>query len=315
MGSESVRETKQDEAAPDVDSEAEARDLGAEGEARSNDGAPKSRGAEARDLGAEGEARSSEAAPDVDSEAEARDLGVEGEPRSGDGAPKSRGTEARDLGAEGEARSNDGAPKSRGADVGGSNGSDGSATSVVSSATDSAAPEHSPNETGADGRPVEQPTDQLAAVSEGQDLGEPEQKPEAQPDLKPSINGDRLQRFLIGFLFALSFYLVEAGLAEILLARNAACLESLTQFRLAPDPFEVCMSELGYFAARSVSRGFIGPAAPALITWPVMGIFYAMLGGGLAQFKLRRAIAGFVILQIVMVAVLTSIGYLSQFIV
>lgn len=134
-------------------------------------------------------------------------------------------------------------------------------------------------------------------------------------DLKPVINRSRIERFLIGFLFALAFYLIEAGLAEILLARNAACLESLNQYRLAPNPFEVCMSELGLFATHSVSRGFFGPDAPGIIAWPVMGLLYALAGGGLAQLSLRQAVAAFLILQTIIVAIFTAIGYLSQFIV
>lgn len=134
-------------------------------------------------------------------------------------------------------------------------------------------------------------------------------------DLKPAINRSRIERFMIGFLFALSFYLIEAGLAEVLLARNAACIESLTQYRLAPNPFEVCMSELGLFATHSVSRGFFGPDAPGIIAWPVMGMLYALAGGGLAQLSLRRAIAAFLVLQTIVVAIFTAVGYLSQFIV
>jgi hypothetical protein len=138
---------------------------------------------------------------------------------------------------------------------------------------------------------------------------------EDRSDLKPEFNRYRLQRSLIGFLFALSFYFIEAGLAEILLAQNATCVESLTEFRLSPDPFEACMSEFGYFASRSISRGFIGVNAPSLLAWPVMGVFYALIGGGLAQFSRRRAVGAFLLLQVIIVAVLTSIGYLSQFIV
>ncbi|MEJ2010833.1 MAG: hypothetical protein P8X64_01260 [Anaerolineales bacterium] len=52
----------------------------------------------------------------------------------------------------------------------------------------------------------------------------------------------RLQRlsqrelsFILGAVLALSLFLVEAGVAEILIGNDSACRQSLSRIRLAPD--------------------------------------------------------------------------------
>ncbi|MCZ6530933.1 MAG: hypothetical protein O6949_11490 [Chloroflexi bacterium] len=129
---------------------------------------------------------------------------------------------------------------------------------------------------------------------------------------------DRPQRFLIGFLFAMAFFLIEAGVAEVLLARNEACLATLSEFRLAPDPGEVCMSEFEFFLARGLSRGVIGTLSPAtsgFIAWPIIAVLYGLIGGGFAQLSLRAAIGGYLIVHVMLLMAFISVDYISQFIV
>lgn len=130
-----------------------------------------------------------------------------------------------------------------------------------------------------------------------------------QPDL------DRVHRFLVGFLLAAALTLVEAGVAEILLARNAACVDSLVQFRLSPDPFAYCMSEFSYHLAGSASHAFAKADAPALLVFPLLAAVYGLIGGGLAQLDLRRAVFGYLAAHILLLIVFTVVRYLSQFIV
>ncbi|HLF36490.1 MAG TPA: hypothetical protein VI520_01000, partial [Anaerolineales bacterium] len=66
---------------------------------------------------------------------------------------------------------------------------------------------------------------------------------------------DSLRVFAIGFLLAAGFFLIEAGAAEVMLARRADCVEQLGRMRLAPNPEQACMSEFQYFLTRAVSRG------------------------------------------------------------
>ncbi len=132
------------------------------------------------------------------------------------------------------------------------------------------------------------------------------------------LQGDRAQRFIIGFLFGMSFILIVAGVAEVLLARNEVCLESLSGFRLAPDPNEVCMSEFSFFLTRGLSRGAIGTlnlSSSPFIAWSVMAVLYGLLGGGLAQLSPRVAIAGFLIVFLLLLMVFMSVDYMSQFII
>ncbi|MFV1859110.1 MAG: hypothetical protein ACC647_07140 [Anaerolineales bacterium] len=136
--------------------------------------------------------------------------------------------------------------------------------------------------------------------------------------LRSFLSDDRVQRFLIGFLFAMAFFLIEAGVAEVLLARNEVCLETLAEFRLAPAPGEVCMSEFEFFLARGLSQGAIGtlsPSTSAFIIWPIMAVLYGLIGGGFAQLSLRAAIAGFLIVQVILLMAFMSVDYISQFIV
>jgi len=132
------------------------------------------------------------------------------------------------------------------------------------------------------------------------------------------LSSDRAQRFIIGFLFGMSFSLVVAGVAEVLLARNEVCLETLSAFRLAPNPNEICMSELGFFLARGLSQGPIGiliPSTSPFIVWSVMALFFGLLGGGFAQLSPRVAIAGFLVVFLVLLMVFVSVDFMSQFII
>ena len=135
---------------------------------------------------------------------------------------------------------------------------------------------------------------------------------------KNFIASDRAQRFIIGFLFGMSFFLVVAGVAEVLLARNEVCLGSLSGFRLAPNPNEVCMSEFGFFMARGLSRGAFGilsPSTSPFVIWTAMALFFGLLGGGFAQLSLRVGIAGFLIVFVLLLMVFTGVDYMSQFII
>ncbi len=132
------------------------------------------------------------------------------------------------------------------------------------------------------------------------------------------LEGDRAQRFIIGFLFGMSFFLIDAGAAEVLQARNEVCLESLSGFRLAPDPNEVCMSEFSFFLTRGLSRGVIGtlnPSTSPFIAWSVMAVLYGLLGGGFSQLSQRVAIAGFLIVFLLLLMVTMSVDFMSQFII
>ncbi len=136
--------------------------------------------------------------------------------------------------------------------------------------------------------------------------------------LRSVLSGDRAQRFLIGFLFGMAFFFIAAGLSEVLLARNEVCLESLSDFRIAPDPNEHCMSEFSFFLARGMSRGpfsTLSPSTSPFIAWPVMAVIFGLLGGGFAQLSWRVGIAGFLVVVVVLLMAFMSVDFMAQFIV
>ena len=122
---------------------------------------------------------------------------------------------------------------------------------------------------------------------------------------------------MVGALFAAAFYLVEAGVAEILLANNAQCEAMVFNLRLRFGLQEACTPEWAVYMLGAISRGIIGlilPGAPALLAWLTMGAFYAVAGGGCGQTSSRWGVAIYLAGHITLVALLAGLGYISQFI-
>jgi hypothetical protein len=125
------------------------------------------------------------------------------------------------------------------------------------------------------------------------------------------------QRFLVGALFAAAFFLVEAGVAEILLANNAQCEAMVSGMRLRFGLQEVCTPEWAVYMLSALSRGIVGllfPGAPAFFAWLTMGGFYAIAGGGCGQLSPRWGVFIYLAGHISLVALLAGLGYISQFI-
>jgi hypothetical protein len=125
------------------------------------------------------------------------------------------------------------------------------------------------------------------------------------------------QRFMVGALFAAAFFLVEAGIAEILLANHAQCEAMVSNMRLRYGLQEVCTPEWAVYMLNAISRGIVGlisPKASAFLAWLTMGGFYALAGGGCGQMSLRWGVITYLAGHIALVALLAGLGYLSQFI-
>ncbi len=122
---------------------------------------------------------------------------------------------------------------------------------------------------------------------------------------------------MVGALFAVAFFLVEAGIAEILLAQNAQCESMVSNMRLRYGLQDVCTPEWAVYMLGALSRGIVGlinPEAPALLAWLTMGGIYAMVGGGCGQISPRWGVAIYLAGHIALVALLAGLGYISQFI-
>jgi hypothetical protein len=128
---------------------------------------------------------------------------------------------------------------------------------------------------------------------------------------------DRILAFLVGALAVAAIFLVEAGLSEIVLARDAECIEAAERMRFGPPARLSCLPELVTDLLRAVSRGFIQVAAPGaadLVAWIGMALFYAIVGGTISQLSFRWAVSGYLALHLLVVLVVGSIGYLSRYI-
>jgi hypothetical protein len=123
--------------------------------------------------------------------------------------------------------------------------------------------------------------------------------------------------FILGVILALSVFLVEAGVAEILIGNDNACRQALSRIRLAPDAFSACHPEWVFFMLRSLSRGWVwlvNPELPPLAGWIVMSLYYAVVGGMSQQLSRRSWWIIFLGIQITTVAFIAGLSYLGQFI-
>jgi hypothetical protein len=132
-----------------------------------------------------------------------------------------------------------------------------------------------------------------------------------------SNNTLRMMRFLMGFLLALALILVEIGIAQIFLDRDANCRERISSGRIVVDPHSVCTPEIGINLLNALSRGPFSSTrseVSPIMAWVVSGISFGILGGILAQFPGRTAISIFFGLHLVAIILFTTIAYLSQYI-
>jgi len=125
------------------------------------------------------------------------------------------------------------------------------------------------------------------------------------------------RRALVGALVAASFFLVEAGVIEIILGVDLECRRSIRSLRLAPDPFTVCMPEWQWLFLNSASRGFVwflNQAASALLAGLIMGVVYSILGAVCAYLFRLRGILVYLAVHLAIVAGVAGLSYLGQYI-
>jgi hypothetical protein len=112
-------------------------------------------------------------------------------------------------------------------------------------------------------------------------------------------------------------FFIEAGIAEIGLARDAECegliQASRTRFLLS-DP---CLPEWSVYLFGGASRGVVGvmrPEVSLIFAWLVMAVLYAVIGAGCSLLTLRWGLIVFAGIHISLLAALTALGYLAQFV-
>jgi hypothetical protein len=125
------------------------------------------------------------------------------------------------------------------------------------------------------------------------------------------------RRVLIGALIAAAFFLVEAGIIEIVLGLDQECREAAARMRLDPDPFTVCIPEWQWLFLHSASRGFlwlINQSAPALLAGLTMAVVYSLIGAMSASIFRGRGVIVFLAIHIMIVASVAGLSYLSRYI-
>jgi hypothetical protein len=129
--------------------------------------------------------------------------------------------------------------------------------------------------------------------------------------------GHDQRRALVGALVAASFFLIEAGVIEILLGLDQECRGTVGNLRLAPDPFSVCMPEWEWMLLHSASRGLpwmFNPSFPILIAVIAMGVVYSIVGAFSATTFKSKGIFVYLGVHAFLVAAIAGLSYLGKYI-
>jgi hypothetical protein len=135
--------------------------------------------------------------------------------------------------------------------------------------------------------------------------------------LQKSRSRARFQILIIGALLGVSVFLFEAGIAEIMLAEDVQCRQGFSDYRLRPDPVNFCMPEWQTLMLGSASLGVVGlffPTVAQAVAWLLMGALYAGLGAACSQLQDKWSVFVFAFLNILLIALVAGLGYLSQYI-
>jgi len=129
--------------------------------------------------------------------------------------------------------------------------------------------------------------------------------------------GPNQRRALVGALVAASFFLIEAGVIEILLGFDQECRSAVGNLRLAPDPFSVCMPEWEWMFLHSASRGLpwmFNPSFPTLVAIIAMGVVYSLIGAFSATTYKSKGIFFYLAVHVFLVAAIAGLSYLGKYI-
>jgi hypothetical protein len=127
------------------------------------------------------------------------------------------------------------------------------------------------------------------------------------------IRRSRLDRFLVGALLAAGLFLIEAGVADVLIAREMACRTEIDLLRWGQDLGELCTPAWVLPILSALSRGaldFQGSGGSISTLWFATGGFYALLGGLCGQIAAKWGAAIFLLIQLSSLAVITALGFL-----
>jgi uncharacterized membrane protein (Fun14 family) len=125
-----------------------------------------------------------------------------------------------------------------------------------------------------------------------------------------------VQRVVVGALLGSALFLVEAGIGQVALGRDAACREAAASQRLG-SPDTMCMSELGQAATRSLGYGPGGrlfPEGPTALVWGFSAALYSALGAACALLTVGWAVGTFLSIHAFLVGAVAFFTYVSRYI-
>lgn len=124
------------------------------------------------------------------------------------------------------------------------------------------------------------------------------------------------ERLVVGALLGAALFLLEAGIGQIALGRDAVCRESAAAVRLG-SPETMCLPEVGLAAARSLAHGpggWLFPESLPAVAWVTSAALYAALGSVCALLTPGRAIGTFFSINAVVVGAVAFFTYISRYI-
>jgi len=135
--------------------------------------------------------------------------------------------------------------------------------------------------------------------------------------LKRSTSRINRASLLFGAFMGAAFFLVQAGVMEIVLARDATCLANSGQLRIGMLAGEACLPEWQRLLLSGAALGIAGIFLRGVrwLGWLVSAGLYALLGATTSSMKPRLGLAVFFGGYILMTAVAAVLAYIAQFVV
>lgn len=121
---------------------------------------------------------------------------------------------------------------------------------------------------------------------------------------------------LLGVMLGMAIALMQAGVAQILLAQNQDCALAAERMRLSDPSRLSCMPEFAVAVLESVATGFlpvINPGSSFMLSVVAMTLVLGVLGGFFAQFYDRWAVGFFVAIDVLFIFFLATMRYLSNY--
>ncbi|MEX0789069.1 MAG: hypothetical protein WD906_05860 [Anaerolineales bacterium] len=126
-----------------------------------------------------------------------------------------------------------------------------------------------------------------------------------------------LESVLIASLLAVAAFLIEAGAAEVVLARHTACVAASRSMRLGQLSPPGCLSAEELATVTAIGRGPVGVFGPDLtpaVAWLAGIPVHGLLGALSRLFGGRWWPVVLLGLQAILTAVLAAVGFLRMFI-